>query len=647
MKILSIDVETFSSVDLLKCGVYKYAESLDFEILLFGYAYDDGPVQVIDLASGEHMWETLLDDIKNPNVIKRAFNANFERTCIRNHFGIEVPPEGWECTSVHSLVMGLPMSLGEVAKAMRIQEQKDAAGKNLIKYFSMPCKPTKVNGGRTRNLPEHDPEQWAKFKAYCAQDVEVERTIKKAIEKFPLRPEEQKLWELDQRINDQGVMVDMGLVQNAIEGDLAHQERLTQEAVILTGLDNPGSVAQLKRWLEEAEGLAVSSLSKDTVPGLLKQVESATTKRVLGIRQELAKTSVKKYQAMERSVCHDEHIRGLLQFYGANRTGRWAGRLVQVHNLPQNKIPDLELARNTVKDKDFEMIELLFESVPVVLSQLIRTALVPKRNHRFVIADFSAIEARVIAWMADESWRMEVFQTHGKIYEASASQMFRVPIETITKGNPLRQKGKISELALGYGGGKGALLQMGALNMGLTEEELPGLVTAWRKANPGIVKFWSAVENAAAIAVRERTTVKLQHGITFLYQSGILFAQLPSGRRLSYVRPMLEKGKFGGDMLTYEGYEQGKWGRLSTYGGKLVENLTQAVARDCLAVSMLRLDAAGYRIAFHVHDEVICEVPNEETAAEMSEIMSRSIEWAKGLPLKAEAFETQYYMKEG
>ncbi len=644
MTILSIDIETYSSVDLKKCGVYVYTEAQDFEILLFGYAIDDGPVHVVDLAAGEEIPLVIKIALTSPDVIKTAFNAAFERTCLAKHFGYPMPAEQWRCTQVHALTLGLPIDLEGVARAMKLKQQKDAAGTALIRYFTMPCKSTKANGQRTRNLPEHAPEKWAQFKEYCRQDVVVERNIREALERFPVLPIEHKLWCLDQKINSTGVRVDPGLVANAIECDGRYQERLINEAAQLTNLDNPKSVSQLKAWLLEAEGLEVESLNKLVVPELIKQTDSDTVKRVLELRQEMAKTSVKKYQAMNRARCSDDRIRGLLQFYGANRTGRWAGRLVQVQNLPQNKLPDLDLARQLLIAGDFETLELLYESVPVVLSQLIRTAFIPADWHRFIVADFSAIEARIIAWYANEKWRMEVFNTHGKIYEASASAMFHVPVEEITKGNPLRQKGKIAELALGYQGGKGALITMGALRMGLSEDELPELVASWRRANPAIVRFWYDVEKAAIIAVQDKTTVPLHHGLVFRYESGILFIKLPSGRRLAYVRARFDK-----PALTYEGAEQGtkQWSRVNTYGGKLVENIVQATARDCLAEAMLNVDAAGYRVVMHVHDEAVMEMPHGQGSLEEAcEIMGRPIKWAPGLPMRADGFEASYYKKD-
>jgi DNA polymerase len=659
---LSIDIETYSSVDLIKSGVYAYVEAPDFEVLLFAYAFDDDPVQCVDLAQGEEFPEGILHALYDPNVIKTAYNANFERTCIARQFSnneaviglyeVEaqdfiLPPDQWRCTAVHASTLGLPGNLDGVAKSMKLDVQKDAAGKALIRYFSVPCKPTKTNGQRTRNLPEHDLEKWGKFRAYCIQDVEVERTIKKKLIRYNPSDFEHRLWTLDQRINDQGIQLDPELVANAIECDTQYQNRLLEEARKLTGLENPNSIAQLKGWLEE-QGLEVDSLAKDNIPVLISQSESETVKRVLRLRQVMSKTSVKKYLAMERGLCSDGRVRGLLQFYGANRTGRWAGRLVQVQNLPQNKLSDLDAARQLLKAGQYEMLEILFDQVPFVLSQLIRTAFIPSRDSRFIVSDFSAIEARVIAWFAGESWRMEVFKTHGKIYEASAAQMFNVPVESITKGDPLRQKGKVSELALGYQGGPGALIQMGALDMGLEEEELPGLVKAWRGANPNIVQFWYDVEKAALKAVREKTAVQMQHGLVFSYESGILFIQLPSGRRLAYARPKLKNDeRFNKMALTYEGSEQGKWTRLNTYGGKLVENIVQATARDCLAEALIRLDDVGYQTVMHVHDEAVLDVPiGTGSLDHIEQVMGEEISWAKGLPLGADGFETDYYKKD-
>ncbi|WP_069648963.1 DNA polymerase [Caloranaerobacter ferrireducens] len=649
MRTLAIDIETFSSVDLTRCGVYKYTESPDFEILLFSYAFDDEEVTVIDLAQGEKVPDEVMMALTDSAIIKTAFNANFERTCLAKYFNIPMPPNQWRCSAVHALTLGLPGSLEGVAKCLNLSQQKMKEGKALIRYFSVPCKPTKANGERTRNFPKHDIEKWQNFKDYCKRDVEVERVIRKKLESYPMIEKELRLWQLDQKINDTGVRVDKVLVDNAIKCDRAYQDKLLKEAIHLTGLENPNSPAQLKEWLEK-EGIKIESLSKEKVVELLEQTKNPKIKRVLELRQDMSKTSVKKYEAMDRSMCSDERIRGLLQFYGANRTGRWAGRLVQIHNLPRNNMKDLSLARQLLKDGDYGTLELLFDSVPDLLSQLIRTAFIPSENSRFIVADFSAIEARVIAWLAGEKWRMDVFNSHGKIYEASASQMFKVPIESITKGSSLRQKGKIAELALGYGGSKGALIAMGALNMGLTEEELSELVSAWRKSNPNIVKLWWDLEMAAIKSVKEKSVVTMQYGLKFYYKNGMLFIRLPSGRNLAYVRPRIEiDERFNKEMLTYEGIEQGtkKRRRLSTYGGKLVENITQAIARDCLAEAMLGLDEAGYNIVFHVHDEVVLDVPNGiGSLEEVKEIMGRFIDWAPGLPLKADGFETEFYKKD-
>jgi len=655
MLTLSIDIETYSSIDLTSCGVYAYTSAPDFEILLFGYAFDDPLVPfkeepvIVDIAQGEKIPAIVYNALWNPEVLKTAYNANFERTCLAKYFGKPMPPEQWQCTAVHALTLGLPGYLDGVAKVLKLEQQKDSAGQALIRYFSMPCKPTKSNGGRTRNLPEHDPEKWERFKEYCKQDVRTERDLRYKLDRYPLRKKEQKLWELDQKINDTGVMVDMQLVKNAITCDESCQEKYFQEAQKLTGLENPNSVAQLKDWLKEATGKTVKTLDKNKVKELLKETESETVKRVLELRQKMGKTSIKKYQAMERAVCPDGRVRGLFQFYGANRTGRWAGRLVQVQNLPRNSMPDLDLARRLLKAGEFELLELLFDSVPDVLSELIRTALIPAPGHRFIVADFSAIEARVIAWLAGEKWRMEVFRSHGKIYEASASQMFKVPIEEITKDHPLRQKGKIAELALGYGGSVGALKSMGALEKGLKEEELPELVETWRAANPAIVQFWWDVGDAAMEAVRNKSTVQVHHGIEFSYESGGLFLRLPSGRRLCYVQPQIRQHpKLNRLTLTYMGTKTGNtWGRIETYGPKLVENIVQATSRDCLAEAMLRLDAAGYKIVMHVHDEVVLEMPEGQgSVEEVCEIMGQPLRWAPGLPLPADGFETEFYKKD-
>ncbi|PWV90232.1 DNA polymerase [Paenibacillus cellulosilyticus] len=645
MTVLRIDIETYSSVDLEKSGVYAYVDSPDFEVLLFGYAFGDDPVRVIDLTDFEEIPEEVVSALSTPLILKQAFNAAFERTCLAKHFGMPMPPEQWRCTAVHALYLGLPGYLEGVAKVLNLEAQKDAAGKNLIKFFSVPCKPTKANGGRTRNHPHHAPEKWEDYKAYNVQDVVVERDVSKALSQYPVPDSENALWALDQRINDRGVRLDPDMVQHAITCDQQHKEKLLLEATELTGLNNPNSGAQIKAWLLEEEGIEVDSLTKDTVPVLLDQVGSDDAKRVLELRQELSKTSVKKYQAMQRAICSDERVRGLLQFYGANRTGRWAGRLVQVQNLPKNYLNDIDLARDVLRSGNYELLEMLFESVPDVLSQLIRTTFIPSPGRRFIVADFSAIEARVIAWLAGEKWRLDVFSSHGKIYEASAAQMFGIPIEMVSKAD--RQRGKVAELALGYQGGPNALINMGALEKGLQEEELQPLVDAWRAANPAIKKFWYDVGDAAITAMEEKRTVKLQHGIAFIYSPNTLFCQLPSGRRLAYFRPKLENGNYGKKQLSYEGVDDKKnWSRLRTYGGKLVENIVQAVARDCLAVSLLRLDAHGFQTIMHVHDEVIIDEREDFSSLdEVCEIMGRSIDWAPGLPLRADGFESTFYKK--
>ncbi|MFT8323541.1 MAG: DNA polymerase [Bacillus sp. (in: firmicutes)] len=662
MDILSIDVETYCDLDIKDVGAYKYCEHPSFEILLFAYAFNDEPVEIVDLAQGEVLPQKVRMAIVDSKILKTAFNANFERNAIGHNFfsscvkhkNLEPNPKHWECTMIKALTMGLPGSLGMVGKALHFEEdkQKMKEGKDLIKYFCKPCKPTKTNGQRTRNLPEHAPDKWETFKLYCKQDVEVERDIRNKLSKYKTLDKEQQLWELDQHINDRGVGVDIELIKKAIECDEQYQERLISEARELTGLSNPNSPAQLKEWIGKRIGYAVGSINKDIMPTLIKDAETQgkdEVKRILELRQLMGKTSIKKYQTMQVARCNDGRVRGLLQFYGANRTGRWAGRLVQVQNLPQNHLPDLDDARNLLRNGDFEQIEFLYDSVSDTLSQLIRTAFIPREGNRFIVADFSAIEARVIAWIAGEEWRLEVFKTHGKIYEASASQMFRVPIESIKKGSDLRQKGKIAELALGYGGSVGALASMDKAKS-IPEEELPELVQHWRNANPNITKFWWDCDKAAKKAIREKTTVTLHHGIKFIYDPGILFIQLPSGRKLSYIRPKIEPHEtFSGDKITYEGMEQTskQWKRLDTYGPKLVENIVQAVARDCLAEAMFKVTASGYDIVMHVHDEIIMDVPKDKgSVEEICNIFGEPIEWAKGLPLRADGYECSYYMKD-
>lgn len=652
MTVLQIDIETYSSVDLIKCGVYRYVEAPDFEILLFAYAYDDDPVRVVDLTAFEELPDKVLADLTNPNVVKTAYNANFERTCIKKHFGIECDPSQWRCTSVWALALGLPGYLEGVAKVLNLEAQKDTRGKNLIKYFSVPCKPTKTNGKRTRNFPHHDPEKWQQYIEYNLQDVVVEREIRRKLERFPVPDHEWQLWALDQRINDRGVRLDPELVKQAIACDQQYGERLMEEAKNLTGLDNPNSDTQIKKWLANNGLETPDGLGKDLIPDLLDAAPNEDVKKMLLLRKEMKKTSTSKYEAMERSMCGDERARGLLQFCGANRTWRWAGRLIQVQNLPQNKIEDLEVVREILRNGDFELLEMLYGAPPFVLSQLIRTAFVPSEGSRFIVSDFSAIEARVIAWLADEHWVLEVFRGHGKIYEATAANMFKVPLETITKGHEnyaLRAKGKVAVLACGYQGGPPALIKMGALASGIPEDELPRIIKQWRDANPRIVKLWYAAETAAIRAIQEKTTVNLAHGVKYRYAGGMLFADLPSGRSLCYANPRIKYDlKFNKDGIVFDGIdERKKWSPQRTYGGRLVENLVQAIARDCLAVSLMRLDQEGYKTIMHVHDEVVLDVPIGTGSVEhVTAVMGQDIPWAPGLPLKAAGFECDFYQKD-
>jgi len=655
MRELFIDIETYSGTDLGKSGVYRYSQAPDFEVLLFGYSVDEGEVQVIDLASGEAIPHDILDALTDESILKWAHNAQFERVCLsrwlaRQEISLDpwdadhhfLNPASWRCTMVWSAYLGLPLSLEGAARITGAQKQKLSEGKELIRYFSSPCKPTKANGGRNRNLPIHAPDKWERYRAYNARDVETEMAIMEKLSKFPVPEEEWARYIQDQEINDRGVRLDMDLVHQAIRCDSLSRTALTNAMRELTALENPNSVAQMKAWLAE-NGMETDTLGKAAVKELLKTAPENLSE-VLTLRQDLAKSSVKKYTAMENAVCSDGRARGLLQFYGANRTGRFAGRLIQVQNLPQNHLPDLEQARGLVKSGSFEMLEVLYDSAPSVLSELIRTAFVPKPGCKFIVADFSAIEARVIAWLAGETWRNEVFSTHGKIYEASASQMFRVPIEEITKGSPLRQKGKIAELALGYGGSVGALKAMGALEMGLTEEELQPLVTAWRNSNPNITRLWWEVDRAAMMAVREKSTAQT-HGILFEYRSGFLFITLPSGRRLAYVKPRIEENRFGGDSVTYEGIgATKKWERIESYGPKFVENIVQAISRDILCYTMQTFQHCD--IVLHIHDEIVIEADPRMSLQAVCEQMSRTPPWAKGLLLRADGYECQFYKKD-
>lgn len=645
MKTLSIDIETYSSANLAKCGVYKYVESPDFEILLFGYSVDGGPVQVIDLASGETIPKEIIDVLTDENVTKWAFNANFERVCLSRYLnyptGKYLKPSSWKCSMVWAATMGLPLSLEGVGSVLGLEKQKLTEGKDLIKYFCQPCSPTKANEHRTRNYPYHAPDKWLSFKQYNIRDVEVEMSVQAKLANFPVPDNVWKEYHLDQEINDRGVALDMVLVQKAIDMDSHSRSELTEAIKNLTGLDNPNSVQQMKQWLSK-NGLETETLDKKTVLKLI-QTAPPELRDVLSLRQQLAKSSVKKYQAMKNAVCSDGRARGMFQFYGANRTGRWAGRIIQLQNLPQNHLPDLEQARALVKIGDIEAVELLYEDVPDTLSQLIRTAFIPNEGAKFIVADFSAIEARIIAWLAGEKWREDVFAKGGDIYCASASQMFKVPVEKHGINSHLRQKGKISELALGYGGSVGALKAMGALDMGLTEDELPSLVDAWRQSNPNIVRFWWDVDRAAMEAIRNKHANET-HGIVFSYRSGMLFITLPSGRKLSYVKPRIGENKFGGQCITYEGIgTTKKWERLSSYGPKLVENIVQATARDILCYAMQTLQNRS--IVMHIHDEIVIEADKRLPLNVVCEKMSRVPPWADGLLLGSDGYETSFYCK--
>lgn len=652
MRVLDVDIETYSEVDLKSCGLYAYANDDSFEILMIAYAFDDEPISVIDLASPDADrtdWPALQAALVDPAVLKTAYNATFERTCLAAFLGVPMPPQQWSCTAVLAARFGLPGTLAGVGAALRLpaEDLKAVTGKNLIRYFCNPCVPTARNGYRTRNLPRHDPAKWTLFLDYCRQDVHTERRIRLILpETKTARTDfERRLWELDQAINDRGVRIDTKLVDEAVKMDEDYRRQLEAEAFRLTGLDNPGSVTQLKGWLERATDAdaPIESLNKETVRKMIGETNDDTVRRVLEIRQKLGKTSIAKYQAMQRAICDDGRVHGLLLFYGANRTGRWAGRQVQIQNLPRNVLPDLDLARRIVKAGDSEALELIYGPPVFVLSQLIRTAFIPKDGCVFYVADFSAIEARVIAWLAGETWRMDVFNGHGKIYEASAARMFKVPIETIDKGSPLRQKGKIAELALGYQGAVGALSKMGALEMGLSEDELPGLVRTWRKANAKIVQLWSDIESAAFEAVAGNSAT-VNARLRFYCKNGAMYIRLPSGRELVY-----QQMHVSGNKLTYMGVGQERkvWGPISTYGGKLTENIVQAIARDCLAEAMIAVSDAGYDIAFHVHDEIIVEAePEDGRLEEICGLMCKPISWAPGLPLQADGFQCDYYQKD-
>lgn len=649
MKKLSCDIETFSDVDLIRCGVYKYADSPNFEMLLFAYAVDDGDVHIIDIAGGEELPEEIIQVIKSDTVVKTAYNAQFERVCLSRYLklpeGEYLNPQSWYCTAVQAAELALPLSLADVGSVLGLERQKMTEGKELIKYFCVPCKPTKSNGNRTRNRPCHDINKWETFKKYCMRDVDVERQIADKLKMYPISDEEHRLYVLDQIINDRGVLVDCELAKQAVKLNSIQSVVAVEQAYMITGLENPNSVTQLKQWLKE-NGVEIESMSKKAVKSLADETDGDVSK-MLKLRLLMAKTSVKKYEAVIRSVCSDNRVHGMMRFCGANRTGRWSGNILQPQNLPQNHLPDLTLARDIVKDGDFEMLDMMFGNVPNVLSELIRTVLIPKPNHRFIVADFSAIEARVLAWIAGEQWRIDTFKNGGDIYCASASKMFKVPVEKNGVNGELRQKGKISELACGYGGSVGALKNMGAVEMGVQENELQGLINDWRNANPHIVRFWYEVGNAAMKAIKEKTTVPLGK-LVFAYERGILFIRLPSGRRLSYIKPRIGTNRFGGDSITYMGINSAKkWDRLETFGGKLTENIVQGTARDLLANALINAANAGYDTVFHVHDEIICEVPNGYGSVdELCRLMCIKPEWADGLPLNADGFECEYYKKE-
>jgi len=661
MKIISIDIETYSSVNLIKSGVYKYAESPDFEILLFAYSVDGAPVEIIDLKAGEKIpaWiQSALMLSRAEDIRFHAYNAQFERVCLGAHLGYTLSPALWECTQVHAVTIGLPFNLELVAAVLKLSEQKDTAGKALIKYFCVPCKPKKSNGYRTRNLPEHSPESWELFKSYCMQDVRTEQAVKQKLLNYPISAKERRLYELDQRINDTGIKLDSDLITAAMTIDFQNSSSNNNKAKELTGLKNPNSTAQLKTWFATNFDVNISSLNKEVVSDLVKEIKEQDPEnegealQMLELRQEMSKSSIKKYTAMLAYKCADNKARGLLQFYGASRTGRWAGRGIQVQNLARIHMKDIATARNIIKYAGFDLAALLYDNIADTLSQLIRTAFIASAGCRLIVSDFSAIEARVTAWLAGERWRLDVFATHGQIYEASASQMFKLPIEKIDKTT--RQRGKVAELALGFGGGVAALVAMGALKMGLTEEELPDIVKMWRRASPGITQLWRTIQMHAETAINspgmysvfkfEKNSCKIR----FIVERGILFIELPSGRRLAYLSPSIREGKYG-KIICYRGVDQDtkKWSFISAWGGKLFENIVQAIARDLLAEKMLLVDAAGYRIVLHVHDEIVCDMKHGSgNIYEIGNLMCRPVAWAPGLVIKAESYESEFYKKD-
>lgn len=644
MKQISIDIETYSSTNLNQTGVYRYADSDDFELLLFGYATDFGPVKVVDLTQGEKIPPQIIESLDNPNIIKSAFNAQFERVCLSRFVCHRLKPTGWHCSRVWSATLGLPLSLRDVGSVLGLPRQKITAGKELVRYFCTPCKPTKANQNRTRNFPYHAPDKWQQFKQYNQRDVEVEMEITQKLECFPVPQNEWENYWMDQDINDRGIRIDQQLVNNAIKCQNVFHDQYLQTAKELTGLANPNSPLQLKDWLQQ-QGIKTNSLSKASVAQLL-QTTTGTVHQVLALRQLLSKSSVKKYQAMQKAMCQDGRVHGLLQFYGANRTGRWAGRLVQVQNLPRNSMPDLEEARELVKQGNVPALAMLYDSVPDVLSQLIRTAFIPSKNHHFYVADFSAVEARVIAWLSNEKWRQESFAKNEDIYCASASQMFGVPVVKHGINGELRQKGKIAELALGYGGSIGALKAMGATNLGLTDDELPPLVQMWRNASPHIVQFWWDVDKAAKECIKTHLP-QTTHGMKFIYRSGCMFLRLRSGRYLCYPQPKIGINRFGSESITFMGNNTvKKWDRIETYGAKLVENIVQATSRDLLAEAMRRLEATGNPIVMHIHDEAVIDAPINRSLEKVVKIITEVPTWADGLILNAAGFVSDFYKKD-
>lgn len=648
MKELEIDIETFSSANLTKCGVYRYVQEEDFSIILFGYSVDNGPVKVIDLAAGEKIPQSILDAIVDENVIKYAFNATFERVCLSKFLGLDdgqyLDSASWRCTMIWSAYLGLPLSLEGVGYILGLDKKKMAEGKDLIRYFCLPCPATISNGGRVRNYREDDFIRWSRFVEYNRRDVESEMEIRLRLSKYPIPDSVWAQYHMDQKINDGGVLLDMDLVVKAIEMDTKSRALLMIAMRDETGLENPNSVSQLKGWLL-SKGIKVETLGKKAICELLETIPD-DYKKALELRRQLAKSSVKKYQAMMNTACHDSRARGMFQFYGANRTGRWSGRNVQLQNLPQNHLSDLSEARALVKLGDFSIFQMLYENVPDTLSQLIRTAFIPKKGTRFIVSDFSAIEARVIAWLAGEEWRVRVFEEGGDIYCASASQMFHVPVVKHGENGHLRQKGKIAELALGYGGSVGALKAMGALEMGLKEEELNGLVQAWRQTNPNITSLWWAVDSAVSSCVSKKTITRT-HGLVFTYKSGLLFITLPSGRKLTYVKPRMGLNMFGTSCVTYEGVgSTKKWERIESYGPKFVENIVQAISRDILCYAMLNLQKAGLKIVMHIHDEVVIEAPKDVSLSSVTSLMGQTPLWTKGLVLRADGYECSFYQKD-